>query len=223
MRPRRSTHRLAHGVEHAVDDPRVALLEERVGDVEVFADDRAGRDVGPGDQLVGAGAQDLQHGLVEPLEPPVAGQPRGELGVDLFLAGDDAADHVVEELDLGAHVLLVLDLVAEAVLVELVEQPGERGALHLPLVQRLDRGEAGGGAAARAGRGLAHLRRSSTDLACAGRPSTLASVIAAGPILPSASRPIAMKLVRFMKSSTESPLAKRARRPVGSTWLGPAT
>jgi hypothetical protein len=31
------------------------------------------------------------------------------------------------------------------------------------------------------------------------------------------------KLVRFMKSSTDRPEAKRARRPVGSTWFGPAT
>ena len=31
------------------------------------------------------------------------------------------------------------------------------------------------------------------------------------------------KLVRFMKSSTDSPDENRARRPVGRTWLGPAT
>ena len=33
----------------------------------------------------------------------------------------------------------------------------------------------------------------------------------------------ARKLVRFMKSVTDSPLEKRARRPVGRTWFGPAT
>src|SRR5690606_34684881 len=165
----------------------------------------AGGDVGAGEQLVGAGAEDLQQGLVEPVEPPVVRQPLGKQRVDLLLARDDTADHVVEELDLGAYVLRVLDLLAEAVLVELVEQARERGALHLALVQRLDCREAGSGAATRAGRGLAHLRRSSTDLAWAGRPSTSASLTAAGPIRPSASGPIAMKLVRFMKSSTERP------------------
>src|SRR5690606_5457897 len=132
-------------------------------------------------------------------------------------------DDVVEELDFGAHVLRGFDFLAEAVLVELVEQARARGTFHLALVERLGGGAAGGGAAPRAGRGLGHLRCSPTDLAWAGRPSTWASLTAAGPICASASGPIAMKLVRFMKSSTESPLAKRARRPVGSTWLGPAT
>jgi hypothetical protein len=39
--------------------------------------------------------------------------------------------------------LLVLDFAAEAVLVELVEQPGEGSLLHMVLVECLDRGEAG--------------------------------------------------------------------------------
>ena len=47
--------------------------------------------------------------------------------------------------------------------------------------------------------------------------------MAAGPIAFSASSFNWMKLVRFMKSSTDRPEANRARRPVGSTWFGPAT
>ena len=58
---------------------------------------------------------------------------------------------------------------------------------------------------------------SKPDFACC------ASVAAAGPMARRAASSHWMKLVRFMKSSTDSPLAKRARRPVGSTWFGPAT
>jgi hypothetical protein len=77
-----------HRVEHAVGELGVALVEERVGDVEVFADRGAGRHVGAGEQLVSAGAQDLQQRLVEPFEPPALGEPLAEQRVDLLLAGD---------------------------------------------------------------------------------------------------------------------------------------
>src|SRR5690554_1035391 len=96
------------------------------------------------------------------------------------------------------------------------------GSFHLPLVQRLDRRKTGRGAGARTCR-AAHFSRNSTDLAWAGGPSTSARATAAGPIFASEAESIEMKLVLFMKSSTERPLAKRARRPVGRTWLGPAT
>src|SRR6478752_1732066 len=45
-------HRLGHGIEHAVDELGFARLEEGVGNVDVFADRGADRDVGPGEQLV---------------------------------------------------------------------------------------------------------------------------------------------------------------------------
>ena len=35
--------------------------------------------------------------------------------------------------------------------------------------------------------------------------------------------PPSIQVVRLRKSNTERPEAKRAVRPVGSTWLGPAT
>src|SRR5437764_516990 len=70
-----------------------------------------------------------------------------------------------------------------------------------------------------------HLRlsRNASDRACASSPSASASRIAAGA---RASRLAALQptiVVRFMKSSTPRPEAKRALRAVGNTWFGPAT
>src|SRR3546814_7483732 len=62
-----------------------------------------------------------------------------------------------------------------------------------------------------------------TEEAWAGSPSAVANATAAGPMAPIARSSSWRKLVRFMKSSTARPEEKRARRPVGSTWLGPAT
>jgi len=59
--------------------------------------------------------------------------------------------------------------------------------------------------------------RNATDLAWAGNPSAWASATVAGPSSFSAVSVRPRKLVRFMKSSTDNPLAKRARRPVGRT------
>ena len=60
--------------------------------------------------------------------------------------------------------------------------------------------------------------RSATDFAWAGKPSALASATVAGPSSRSAASSSARKLVRFMKSSTDKPLANRARRRV--PWCG---
>ena len=46
---------------------------------------------------------------------------------------------------------------------------------------------------------------------------------AAGPMARIASAVHPRKLVRFIKSSTDRPEEKRARRPVGRTWFGPPT
>ena len=64
----------------------------------------------------------------------------------LFAAGSDAADGIVEECNLGLDVLVALDLRAQPVAVEFVEQPGQRGRFHVELVECLHRGEAGGSA-----------------------------------------------------------------------------
>ena len=60
------------------------------------------------------------------------------------------------------------------------------------------------------------------ERACASSPSASASAMAGGPSTAMAPASKDSKVVRFMKSSTESPEEKRAEREVGSTWLGPA-
>src|SRR5690606_18386510 len=67
------------------------------------------------------------------------------------------------------------------------------------------------------------LSRIETERACASRPSVLASVTAAGASAASEEGSQPSTLVRFMKSRTPSPEAKRAERAVGSTWLEPPT
>ena len=54
-------------------------------------------------------------------------------------------------------------------------------------------------------------------------PSASASAIAAGPMRRSAASSPDIQVVRLRKSNTDRPEAKRAVRPVGSTWFGPAT
>ena len=108
----------------------------------------------PRDQLVGAGAQDRAHRPVEPFEGPAFGEAAGDQAVDLLAARVGAGDDVVEEVAFGLVIGRVLDRRAEPVIVEFLEQAGERRAFHLLLVERLDRGEASGGT--RTGTGLGH-------------------------------------------------------------------
>src|SRR5208283_1799409 len=65
--------------------------------------------------------------------------------------------------------------------------------------------------------------RSAMLRACACRPSASANATAAGPTRCKAASSAATQVVRLRKSNTLSPEAKRAVRPVGSTWFGPAT
>ena len=112
-----SPYRLGHRVEHAVGELGFARVEESVCHIDVFTDRDTHRDVGPGDQFVGAAAQDLQQRLVEPLKPPLLGQLASQDTIDFVAAGEGADDQVIEESDVGLGVLLVLDLAAEAMLV----------------------------------------------------------------------------------------------------------
>src|SRR5665213_829017 len=66
------------------------------------------------------------------------------------------------------------------------------------------------------------LSRAAMDRACASSPSASASVMASGPISCSVRGVQDSSVVRFMKSSTESPDENRAVREVGRTWFGPA-
>jgi len=80
---------------------------------------------------IGARAQDLQHGAVEPRDRPALCQMVGQPGVDLVAPRGHAPHHVVKERHIGFEILLVLDLRTQPVHVELVEQRGERCSLHL--------------------------------------------------------------------------------------------
>ena len=142
---------LGDRIEQAVGEALLALVVEGVGDIEIFVDDGRHRHVGPGDQLIGPGEQQRAHRPVEPLEAPALAEPGGDQRIELGAAGVDAADDVVEEALLGLGIGGVLDRRSEPVLVELVEQAGQRRAFHLHLVERLDGGEPGGGAGERAG------------------------------------------------------------------------
>src|SRR5688572_4299739 len=64
-------------------------------------------------------------------------------------------------------------------------------------------------------------RRISMDSAWASRPSRWARASAAGAMAARLFASHEISEVRFMKSSTDRPEAKRAVREVGSTWLGP--
>ena len=81
----------------------------------------------------------------EPLERPALGQPLADQHVDLRAAGVRAAHDIVEEVALGRVILGVFDRRSEAVVVEFLDQPRRRRALHVLLVERLDGGEAGRG------------------------------------------------------------------------------
>ena len=117
-----------------------------MGYVDIFADHRGGRNVGASEQFPGSGAQDLQHGLVEPLQPPAFCQLAGKQFVQLVAAGVGAFHHVVEEGDFGLGVLVALNLRAEPVAVKFIEQLRERRAFHVDLIKRLDGSEPRGGA-----------------------------------------------------------------------------
>ena len=61
---------------------------------------------------------------------------------------------IVEEILLRLDILFVLDGRSEPMLVKFPKQSCNRSSFHLLLVERLDRGEAGGGAGSRTGGSL---------------------------------------------------------------------
>src|SRR5437764_5252539 len=129
-------------IEQPVYESALALVEEGVGDIDIFGDHRADWDVRARDQFVGAGAQDRAHRTVEPFEAPALGKASADQAVDLGAAGVGAADDIVEEILFRLVIAGILDRRAEPVVVELLEQPGQGRALHLLLVQSLDCGQA---------------------------------------------------------------------------------
>src|SRR4051794_29682927 len=141
-------------IEQAVDEAAFALVVEGVGNVDIFGNDRTDRDVAAGEQLIGSGTKDCAHRPVEAFESPALGQPRGDGPVDVGAARIHPSHDVIEKVPLRVMILRILDHPAEPVIMEFLDQAGQRRAFHLVLVQRLDRSEARRGT--REGPGLAH-------------------------------------------------------------------
>ena len=89
-------------VEHAVDDLRLLVVEERVRDVDVLVDDDAGGHVGALHQLEHAGAQDRAQDGVDAHQPPARRQLLIDERIDVALAAHDAAQELGEERRIGA-------------------------------------------------------------------------------------------------------------------------
>ena len=137
---------MATASSRAVDEALFALVVKRVGDIDIFVDDGLDRHVVARAQLIGRGAQDRPHRLVEPVERPAGREARGDQRVELVDPRRGTLNDIVEERDLGIGVFDVLDRRAQPVLVEFVQQNGDRRRFHLALIQCLDGGKSGGGA-----------------------------------------------------------------------------
>src|SRR6185312_15252364 len=129
-------------VEHAVDQARLLAREERVGDVEILADDDTRWHVGPRQQLIGAGAQHGAQDRLEPIERPVGGERARQRAVEIRLAHDSAVDDIGEESRISLAVILAVLLAVEAMLLEFGDHRGRRRAAQIDLIERLDGSEA---------------------------------------------------------------------------------
>src|SRR5262249_44455246 len=88
-------------VEHAVDDPGFVAGKEGVRDVDILADDHAGRHVAELHQLKGGGAQDRADDRVDAIEAPAFGELAVDQRIDLALAPHDPLQHPGEVLGIG--------------------------------------------------------------------------------------------------------------------------
>src|SRR5438270_6181097 len=203
----RGSRLFRNGVEESVDEAALALVEEGVGDIDIFGDHRADRDVRAGDQFIDADAKDRAHWPVQPFEAPTLGKPSADQAVDFGAPGVGASDDIVEEILLRLVIAGILDRRPEPVIVKFLEQPGQGRALHLLLVERLNCGEAGGGS--RTGTGLAH----------AG--AALASVLAArkGPSAAATSSP-ASHGAKWPAPGRRSMLRSSTKSTRPSSWTG---
>src|SRR5258707_938625 len=86
-----------HAVEHGIDEARLALIVEGVGDLDIFVDRHPGRHVAAMQEFVGAGEQDRAHQPVDALPGPVLGQRRRYGLLELILVRHGAFDHVLEQ------------------------------------------------------------------------------------------------------------------------------
>src|SRR5579885_1061722 len=131
-------------VENAVDHLGLVLGEEGVRDVDIFRDDDARRDVIARQNLVGAGAKNGAQDGIDAGEPPSFGELLVDERVDPELLAHHTPDEIAEEAGFGLAILAALDLLAEAVRLELGDDLVQVDAGHVHLVERLDRGKAGG-------------------------------------------------------------------------------
>ena len=130
-------------IEHRVDHARRVVLEERLGDVDIFADHHARRHVRAVGQLEGAGAQDGAQRRVDAGQRPAGRQRAVDRRVERLLVAHDAGDNVAEEGGVGVAILVAVDLLAEPVGLELGDHLGQRRAAEVHLVERLHGGEPG--------------------------------------------------------------------------------
>ena len=79
-------------VEHAVDDLRLVVLEERLGDVDVLVDGDAAGTSRTLHELEHAGAQDGAQDGVDANEAPAVGELLIDERIDVALAAHDAAE-----------------------------------------------------------------------------------------------------------------------------------
>src|SRR3954454_12052264 len=140
-------------VEDGIDEPRLVLVVETVGQLDILRDHHAGWHVCAEHELVGAGPEGrAQHGL-DALQRPSGSEDRVDLAIHGALLAHDAREYVAEERVLSRLEADALALAPDPEGLELGEGidhalPGE-----LHLIEGLDGGEAGGAAL----RGLRHL------------------------------------------------------------------
>src|SRR5512147_806652 len=106
-------------VENAVHHLGLLIGKEGMSDVDIFGDDDAGRDVVARQDLVGAGAEDGAKDRIDAGEPPPLRELLIDQGIDLELLAHHAFDEVAEECGLGVAILAALDLLAQAMRLEL--------------------------------------------------------------------------------------------------------
>src|SRR5262245_21177172 len=87
-------------VENAVDDFRLVLGEEGMGNVHIFGDDDAGRHVVPRHELEGSRAENGAQDGIDAGQPPALGELPVDQRIDFKLLAHDALDQIAEELRL---------------------------------------------------------------------------------------------------------------------------
>src|SRR5690606_7741989 len=142
-------------VEHTVDASRLVVAKERVREIDMLVDDHAHRDVAAVDEFVGRGPENGPEGNVEPCQLPALGQAGVDPGIEIALLADDAADNVLEVLEVGLAGQ-VLEAAYRAACGAFGQHIGKIGPCDIHLVESLHGTETGGAAGERPWRGFSH-------------------------------------------------------------------